>query len=688
MTPKTDISLRPPMALTHPHIHEKHGIKREDPYFWLNKRENPQVIQYLNDENAYADSFFNQNKKLSDNLYNEILSRINEDDQSVPVKDKDYLFYTKTFKGKQYPAYYRKSLLTQKEELLIDVNQVAPEGKYTSIPWPKISPNEKIMAYGWDQVGRRIYNIHFKSLDTQKKLDTVIENTTGNFAWANDNVHLFYSQQDVQTLRSNKIFRFNINTKVNELIYEEKDETYRVFVSKSLSEKFIYITSTSTESSEVRYLDANTPQGQYTIFFPREKNHLYHIADDREKFYILSNWQADNFRLFTSPAKATDKKYWHEVIPHNKEAYLNDISVFANHVVVSAQKKGLNEIEIYKKDFSQPYSVPFVDEAYSAEIGSNLEFDTKILRFTYESKVQPLQTIDIDMNNFKQNIIDQKFIPNYDAKKYKTKRIWVKSRDGQRIPVTLLMKADHTQDSTAPLLVYGYGSYGATIPIYFSSTIFPLIDRGFVYAFAHIRGGADLGRQWYYEGRQLKKMNTFNDFIDVTDSLIKDKYADSRKVFAMGGSAGGLLMGAVVNMRPELYRGIVAQVPFVDVVTTMLDDSIPLTTSEYDEWGNPNEKLFFEYMLQYSPYDNVQNKKYPNMLITTGLHDSQVQYWEPAKWVARLRTKNQSDSLILFKTNMVAGHGGASGRYARYKEVAEEYTFLVEMLNDKYEYRK
>lgn len=685
-----------PKAKMLSHTHTQLNVQRNDPYFWLNKREDPEVIEYLNLENQYTDAFFSQNKQLTNDIYKELISRINEDDQSVPVPFMDYLFYSKTFKGKQYPAYYRKYIPTQKEELLIDVNNVAQKDSYTQISWPNISPNKNLMAYAWDKVGRRIYNIHFKDLTTQKDMDVVIENTTGNFVWANDNEHIFYTQQDPVTLRSNKVFRYNIKTRQNELVYNEVDETFRVWIMKGPTRELIYIVSDSTESSEVQFLNANQPLNTFTIIQPREKNHLYDVREDKQNFYILSNWKASNFRVFTAPipqhsaaekTNITHKKNWKEIIPHNPKVYINSLQTFANHFVIEYRESGLNKLKIFSKDLKS-YTIPFQDEAYQADIGSNLNFETDIFRFTYESKVQPLRTIDINMKTHEQTVVDTKKAPNYDQSKYKTQRVWATARDGEKVPVTLLMLANHQKNATAPALVYAYGSYGAVLPINFSSTIFSLIDRGFIYAFAHIRGGADLGREWYYNGRQLKKKNTFTDFIDVTEFLIKDKYVNPKKIFAMGGSAGGLLMGAITNMRPDLYRGIVAQVPFVDVVTTMLDDSIPLTTSEYDEWGNPNQKKFFDYMLSYSPYDNVVAKKYPNMYITTGLHDSQVQYWEPAKWIARLREVNQSSSLIMMKTNMIAGHGGASGRYSRYQEIAEEFSFIVKMLDDTYDWQK
>lgn len=679
-----------PKAEKKPHTHLQHGVQREDPYFWLKDRTNKEVIAYLNTENTNANSFFSKHKDLEDSIYNEILSRINEDDQSVPAPYKGHLYYSKSFKGKQYPAFYRKDIANNIEELLLDVNAEAVGTTYTSISFPKVSPDQQIMAYAWDKVGRRVYSIHFREIKNGQQLtDHQIENTTGNFVWSQDSQHIFYTQQDAETLRSYRLYRYELKTKINELVYQEDDETFNIGVSKSRSENFIYLTISSTQSSEVRYIEANQPLNPFKIFHPREKDHLYYLADDDKQFYILSNSQADNFQVLTANLQPTPKSQWKILIPHSKKSYINDFDVSKSHLIIKHREGGLDHIKIFNTaDFKKSFSIPFQDEAYEVNFAANLNYESETFRFTYESKVQPVKTIDINLNTFKQTVVDVKKAPNFEAKNYKTKRIWISARDKTQVPVTLLMKSDHNLDATAPALIYAYGSYGAVLPINFSSSILSLIDRGFVYAFAHIRGGADLGREWYYDGRQLKKMNTFTDFIDVTEELIAKKYIHPKKIFAMGGSAGGLLMGAVANLKPSLYRGIVAQVPFVDVVTTMLDDSIPLTTGEYDEWGNPNNKTFFDYMLKYSPYDNVTDQGYPNMFITTGLHDSQVQYWEPAKWVARLRELNTSSAKIYFKTNMDAGHGGASGRYFRYREIAEEFTFILKMLDDSYEWRK
>lgn len=658
----------------------KHGDTRQDDYYWLRERENPKVVEYLKKENDYTARVMAPVKNLEETVFQEFKSRVKEDESSVPVKNQDYYYYARYEKGQQYPLYARKkSSLHNQEELLLNVPELAKSHSFYKSTGPKMSPNQELMAYGEDTVGRRFYTLHFKDLKTNKLLSDTIENVSGNLVWASDNETVFYSEQHPETLRTDKIYRYNLKTHKKELIYFEKDETFSVQIYKSLSKKFIYISSSSTLTTEVQYLPANKPFEKFKIFTPREREHEYSVTDDGLKFYVLTNKHAKNFKLMTTDLKHTEQKSWQELIPHRSDAYLQDVTAFKNHLVIEERRNGLTQLLVTDLTGKNPFSIPFADQSFMAAIGDNYEFDTDILRFEYESMRLPPSVFDFNMITHQQKLKKTHEVPNYNADLYKTERVFITARDGTQVPVSLVMKKDFKRDGTAPLLIYGYGSYGFNMDPWFSADIFSLVDRGFVYAKAHIRGGSEMGRDWYDQGRTLHKKNTFFDFIDCTKALVKDNYADAKRLYAMGGSAGGLLVGAVMNLQPELFHGVVAQVPFVDVITTMLDDSIPLTTGEYDEWGNPNEKQAYDYIRTYSPYDNVVDAKYPNVLVTTGLHDSQVQYWEPAKWVPRLREHNKSDSVILLKTNMDSGHGGASGRFDQLKESATEYTFILMM---------
>ncbi|MGE5085590.1 MAG: S9 family peptidase, partial [Bacillota bacterium] len=485
-----------------------------------------------------------------------------------------------------------------------------------------------------------------------------------------------------ETLRTEKIYRYSLKTHQKELVYFEKDETFSVFVYKSLSRKFIYIGSHSTLTSETLYLPVDKPYEKFKVFTPREKGHEYTVTDGGDKFYIITNKNAKNFKLMTTELNHTDIKYWKELIPHRADVYLQDATVFKNHIALDERRNGLTEIQLTDRSGKNPFYIPFADQSFLAGTGDNREFDTEWMRFNFESMRRPPSIVDINMRTHEQVLKKTHEVPNYNPELYKTERIFITVRDGTKVPVSLLMKKDFQKNGKAPMLIYGYGSYGVNMDPWFSSDIFSLVDRGFIYAKAHIRGGSEMGRDWYDNGRTIHKLNTFTDFIDCTENLVKDGYASPSRVYAMGGSAGGLLMGAIMNMRPDLYKGIVAQVPFVDVITTMLDESIPLTTGEYDEWGNPNDRKSYDYIKSYSPYDNVADRKYPNTLVTTGLHDSQVQYWEPAKWVAKLRDHNKGDSVILLKTDMESGHGGASGRFDALKDTATEYAFIL-MIDEK-----
>lgn len=672
------------IPLTAPHpvkkafTHSKHGDIRQDEYYWLRERENPEVIKYLHNENAHTEAAMATAKPLETKIFTELKSRIKEDESTAPAKDGDFFYQARYEVGQQYPLHVRRrGSPTGPEEILLNIPAQAQGHSFYQSTGPRMSLDHKKMAYAVDTVGRRFYTLFFKDLSSGKMLPDKIENVSGNMAWANDNETVFYSQQDPKTLRVNKVFRYSLKTHQTELIFEEKDETYSCYVYKSLSDKFIYIGSFSTLSSEVRYLDANRPFNAPALFAKREKEHKYTVTDHGDRFYVVTNKHAKNYKLMTAELHQTEGDNWKELIPHRKETYLMDVTVFKNFLVLEERTNGITQIHITDLNGKNSYLIPFADQSYLASVGDNREFDTDTLRYDYESMRLPPSVYDFNMKTRQQVLVKREEVPNYDENLYRTERVFLTVRDGTKVPVSLIMKKELKLDGTAPMLVYGYGSYGANMDPWFNSEIFSLVDRGFVYAKAHIRGGSEMGREWYDQGRTVNKKNTFYDFIDCTMELINLKYANIKRVYAMGGSAGGLLMGAVMNMRPDLYQGIVAQVPFVDVITTMLDESIPLTTSEYDEWGNPNEKMAYDYIKSYSPYDNVKDARYPNVLVTTGLHDSQVQYWEPAKWVARLREHNKANTLILLKTDMEAGHGGASGRFDQLKETATEYAFIL-----------
>lgn len=674
-----------PQAAKKPHALSKHGDTRLDNYFWLRERESEETLSYLKAENAYTENVMAPVKDLEERLFTELKSRVKEDDSSYPFKRGNYYYQTQFKVGQQYPIYVRHvGSADGPEEVLLDVNQLAQGHTFFDSTGPMMSPNQEWMAYGTDTVGRRFYHLSFKNIKTGEVLKDQILNSTGNMTWAADNKTVFFSQQNPETLRAERIFRYVVGSKqAPELIYFEKDETYRTYVYSSLSKKFIYIGSNSTLTSEIRYLSSSNPTGKFEILAPRQTEHDYQVTDDGENFYIVSNLNAKNFKLMKASPGKTQISQWQEIVPHRADTLLDSVTVFKNHIVLTERFNGLNQLSLTDHQGKNTYTIPFPDQSYMADEGANAEFDTDVFRYEYQSMRLPLSTFDINMVTHKQELKKTKEVPNYNPELYKAERVFITARDGTKVPVSLLMKKDHKLDGTAPILVYGYGSYGANMDAGFGPTKFSLVDRGFVFAIAHIRGGSEMGRHWYDDGRTVNKLNSFYDFIDATEFLVKNKYADPKKVYAMGGSAGGLLMGAVINMRPDLYHGIVAQVPFVDVVTTMLDDTIPLTTNEYDEWGNPNEKAAYDYIKAYSPYDNIQAKAYPNMLVTTGLHDSQVQYWEPAKWVAKIRELKTSDNIVLLKTDMEAGHGGASGRFNRLKEIATEYAFIL-MLEGKH----
>lgn len=664
---------------------EKFGDERIDNYFWLNDRKNPEVIDYLNKENAYYKKMTAHTKAFQKELFEEMKARIKEDDESVPYLYNGYYYITRFETGKNYPIYSRKKgSLSAKEEIMFDCNKMAKGHSYFQLGGLSISPDNKLAIFSIDIVGRRIYNIQVKNLETGDILLDKIEKVSGNAVWANDNQTIFYSSQNEVTLRSDKIFKHKLGTKQDEdvLVYFEKDETFNVEVAKSKSRKYLAIESGSTLTTEYQILEADNPDGKFRIFQKRVRGLEYSINHYGDSFYIMTNAdKATNFKLMKTLETATSKENWTEVVPHRDDVLLEDIEIFKDFLVIEERTNGLNKIRIMPWGGTGEYYLPFDSETYTAYTSTNVDFDTDILRYSYQSMTTPSSVIDFNMKTKTKEIKKEQQVlgGKFDKKNYTEERIWATAKDGTKIPISMVYRKGLHKDGKNPLLLYAYGSYGHSMDATFSSTRLTLLDRGFIFAIAHIRGGEDLGRQWYEDGKLLKKKNTFTDFIDCSKHIIEQKYTSPEHLYAEGGSAGGLLMGAIVNLAPELYHGIIAQVPFVDVMTTMLDESIPLTTGEYDEWGNPNVKKYYNYMRSYSPYDNVKKQSYPNMYVSTGLHDSQVQYWEPAKWVAKLRHLKTDNSVLFLDTNMAAGHGGASGRFEAIKELAKEYSFLLDL---------
>lgn len=677
----------PPVAPQKPYDLVMHGDTRTDPFYWMNQRDTDEVLNYLNAENAYTDAVMNGTEKFQEDLFQEIKGRIKEQDESVPYFENGYFYYTRYEEGKEYPIYCRKkSSLDADEEVMLDVNEMSHGYAYFSVQGVNVSPNNNIVAFGVDTVSRRQYSIYFKDLVTGELLNSRIPNTSGGVAWANDNKTVFYTVID-EALRPSKVFRHSIdnqNTNKDELVYEEQDETFSAFVYNSKSKEYIFFGSGSTLSTEYSYLSANNPYGALKMIQPREKGLEYSVTHYGNKFYITTNLDAKNFRLMETPVNKTLKRYWKEVIPHRDDVLISGVEVFKDYLVIDERKDGLKQIRIINQQNKKEHYLNFGEEVYTAWISINSEYNTPVLRYAYTSMTTPFSTYDYNMDTGEKVLLKQtEVLGDFSSANYETKRYWVEARDGKKIPLSVVYRKGLEKNGNNPALIYGYGSYGASMDPYFSSSRLSLLDRGFVYAIAHIRGGEELGRQWYEDGKLLKKMNTFTDFIDCSQFLVDSKYTSPDKLFAMGGSAGGLLMGVVANLSPNLYKGVIAQVPFVDVVTTMLDTSIPLTTGEYDEWGNPNDAEYYTYMKSYSPYDQVKAQNYPNILVTTGYHDSQVQYFEPAKWVAKLRDTKTDDNLLLLKIDMDAGHGGASGRFKSLHDVAFEYAFMFKLLEIK-----
>jgi oligopeptidase B len=675
----------PPVAKIIPKSLEKHGHVRTDNYYWLNERENPEVIDYLNKENEYYQKETAHTKKFQEELFAEMKGRIKEDDTSVPYLYNGYWYITRYETGKNYPIYTRKKgSLDAAEEILFDCNKMAEGHAYFQLSGMSVSEDNKWCAFGVDLVSRRQYTIQIKNLETGEILPVKIENTTGGSTWASDNKTLFYTRKDAQTLRSDKIYKHKVGTNPenDELIFHEKDDTFYTFVYKEKSKKYLVIGSTSTLTSEYQILEANNPDGQFRIFQPRVRGVEYSISHYGDSFYVVTNKdKATNFKLMKTPETATGSDNWKDLIPHRKDALIEGIEIFKDYLVVEERSNGLNKIQIKPWNGSGDYYLPFDIETYTAYTTTNVDFDTEILRYGYQSMATPSSVIDFNMRTKEKTVLKEQEVlgGKFDKNNYTEERIWATAQDGTKVPISIVYRKGIKKNGKNPFLLYAYGSYGSSMDPYFSSTRLSLLDRGFIYGIAHIRGGEDLGREWYENGKLLKKINTFTDFIDCSKYVIEQKYTSSQHLYAEGGSAGGLLMGAIVNMAPKLYNGVIAQVPFVDVVTTMLDDSIPLTTGEYDEWGNPNEKVYYDYMLSYSPYDQVKAQDYPNMYVSTGLHDSQVQYWEPAKWVAKIRAMRTNNNQLFLDTNMDAGHGGASGRFEALKELAKEFSFLLDL---------
>lgn len=677
--------LQAPLAKIIPKTLEKHGDVRIDNYFWLNDRENPEVIDYLNKENDYYNTLTANSKKFQTELFDEMKSRIKEDDESVPYLYNGYYYITRFETGNDYPIYSRKKgSLDAKEEIMFNCNEMAKGQKYFQLSGLSISMDNQFATFALDVVGRRIYTLQIKNLLTGEILSDKIENTTGNSTWANDNKTIFYTRQDEKTLRSDKVFKHTLGTdpSKDKLVYFEKDDTFNVSVSKEKSRKYIVIGSSSTLTTEYRTILADHPDSKFKVFQKRVRGLEYSISHYGDSFYIVTNInKATNFKLMKTPETATSKENWVDILPHREDVLIEDIDIFKDYLVVSERSNGLNTIRIMPWSGKGEYYLPFESETYTAYTSTNVDFDTDMLRYGYQSMGTPSSVIDFNMKTKTKEIKKEQQVlgGKFDKNNYIEERIWATATDGTKVPISIIYKKGLKKDGTNPLLLYAYGSYGISMDPYFSSTRLSLLDRGFIYAIAHIRGGEDLGRQWYEDGKLLKKKNTFTDFIDCSKFVIEQKYTSAKHLYAEGGSAGGLLMGVIVNSAPQLYNGVIAQVPFVDVMTTMLDDTIPLTTGEYDEWGNPNVRKYYKYMKSYSPYDNVKAQNYPNMYISTGLHDSQVQYWEPAKWVAKLRVLKTNDNLLFLNTNMDAGHGGASGRFEALKELSKEFSFLLDL---------
>lgn len=677
-----------PVAAIYSHVRKIHDDTVQDDYYWMidyfKKGEKSQeVIDYLEEENNYTNLMLQDTVDLQENLFHELKSRIKEKDESVPYYKNGYYYYSRTEEGKQYFKFCRKKgTLEGEEEVLLDVDQLAEGHAYYTARGFSVSPDNRLLAFSVDTVSRREYTIFIKNIETGEIYPDQIKNTEGAAIWGNDNRTLFYTAKNPVTLLSEKIMRHRLggDPAADVLVYEEKDNTNYIGVGKSKNGKYIMINSEGTLSSEIWLLNADSPQSEFRIFQPRIQDVLYSVVALEDRFLILTNDGAINFRIMQCPLDRTDRSYWQPFIDHRPDVLVSDIEEFKDFLAIAERKNGLTQLAIYNLKSQHQHYLDFGEVAYTVYPGINVEYNSDKLRYGYTSLVTPSSVYEYDMAKQKKVLLkQQEILGGYDQTAYITERVFATARDGVQVPISIVYKKGTKLDGSAPLLQYAYGSYGASMDPTFSSNRLSLLDRGFIYALVHIRGGEEMGRQWYEDGKMMHKMNTFYDFVDCGKYLIDQHYCMPEHLYAQGGSAGGLLMGVIANIAPEQYHGIIAQVPFVDVVNTMLDDTIPLTTNEYDEWGNPNEKEAYYYMKAYSPYENIEAKEYPNLLVTTGLHDSQVQYFEPAKWVAKLRATKIGDAVLLLKTDMDYGHGGASGRFDYLKEIALEYAFLFKL---------
>ena len=680
-----DTTFKAPAAEKIPYQLKKHGDIRIDDYYWMKERENPEVIDYLERENDYYHKMTESTESFREDLFEELKGRIKEDDESVPYFLNGYWYITRFEKGKQYPIYTRKKdSLSATEEILFDCNQMAKGHDYFRLVGINVSPDNTKVIYGVDTNSRRKYTLYVKELTTNTVLETKISNTTGGSAWASDNDHFFYVHKDPQTLRSEKIFRHKITDPEAQdpLIFHEKDETFSVYVQESKSNEYIFISSYSTLTSEYQFIKAEEPLANFQLIQKRTRGLEYSVSQFEDSFFILNNKDgAKNYKISKTPIASPSINYWEDLLDHREGVLLEDLAIFKTHWVVTERERGLTRLRVQNWEGSEDFFIPADGETYSLYGGYNPSFATTKFRYGYTSLNTPSSLYEFDMATHQQELLKQKVVidETFKVDNYIEKRVWATGRDGEKIPISMIHQKDVVYSSETPLLLYAYGSYGATIDAGFSSSRLSLLNRGFIFAIAHIRGGEYLGRQWYEAGKLLRKKNTFYDFIDASKYLINEGYTSSNHLHALGGSAGGLLVGVVLNEAPQLYRSVIAAVPFIDVMTTMLDESIPLTTGEYDEWGNPNDKIYYDYMLSYSPYDNVKKQEYPNLMVTAGYHDSQVQYWEPAKWVAKLRTHKTDNNALFLVTNMEAGHSGASGRFNALKETAKEYAFMLQL---------
>ena len=690
----SDKKPQPPVAQKNPYVIKSDGNERVDEYFWMrlsDEQKNAQVpdsqtvnvLAYLNAENDYAKAIMKHTEEFQQKLFEEIKGRIKEDDETAPYLDNGYYYQTKYYTGKEYPVFFRRKEGSDSAQILLDVNKLAEGQKYTGVGGMSVSPDNTLLAYGVDHVSRRQYTLFFKDLKSGELLPDKIDNVSGQAVWASDNKSVFYVLKDPETLREAQVMRHILGSPVTEdkLVYDETDETFSVSVGKTKSKKYITIESNQTLTSEVHLIDAAKPDGKPMVFEPRVVDRLYSVEHLNGQFYILTNADsARNFKLMKCADNKIGKENWKVVIPHRTDVLLENFEVFDKYLVAAERIKGLTNLRVISLADGSEHFLDFGEETYTAGISINPNANTTLLRYSYSSLTTPNSVFDYDMATRTKTLLKQEIVlGGFDKNNYESKRLWAKAADGTMVPISLVYRKGFVQDGNAPLLLYAYGSYGSSTNPSFRSSVISLLDRGFAYAIAHVRGGSEMGRQWYEDGKLLKKINTFTDFNDCARYLINEKYTSAKHLYAEGGSAGGLLMGAIVNMEPELYNGVIAQVPFVDVVSTMLDATIPLTTFEWDEWGDPRKQEYYDYMLSYSPYDRVKKQNYPNMLVTTGYWDSQVQYWEPSKWVARLRDNKTDDNILIMDVNMAAGHGGASGRFERLRKTALEYAFILDL---------